>query len=252
MRRKRSRAWLSSWCMDPVSQGIRRGASQRVSAYSLSRSAWCANASWNSSGVKSFSTITRRRRSRLPRIGVNFLFKPINAPGEPCLQGNKLLVETVGEGLQLPVETVGESLQLPVEVIGERLDGGVEVTERCRGIGGDRCRLGHGGTIPPTLCALQSWPAPTDRRSAVLSRRHKLGPLPSGGDASGADGVREQHGDGHGPDPAGHPRDAASDLGDACEVDIAHEAPAALAGGVVDAVRANIDDGRAGLHPCPR
>ena len=72
--------------------------------------------------------------------------------------------------------------------------------------------------------------------------------LARGGDTGGADGVGEEHGDGHGADAPGDLRDPSGDLGDACEVNVADEAPATFAGCVVDAVRADVDDGGARLH----
>jgi len=62
------------------------------------------------------------------------------------------------------------------------------------------------------------------------------------GGAGGFHGVVEEHGDGHGTDAAGDGGDEGGLFGNRLEVDVADQAVAALAGGVVDAVDADVDD----------
>jgi hypothetical protein len=67
------------------------------------------------------------------------------------------------------------------------------------------------------------------------------------GHLRGADGVAQEHRDGHRADAAGVGGDGSGDLADCLKIDIADEAIAVFRGRIVDAVHANIDDDRARL-----
>jgi hypothetical protein len=62
------------------------------------------------------------------------------------------------------------------------------------------------------------------------------------GELCSLEGVDEEHGSGHGADAAGDGGDGAGDFFDGFEVDVSSEAVADALAGVIDAVRADIDD----------